>query len=77
MLHVKLLINQVYLIYRKGHVKTMAERILLMREMLFNKLKALGCPGSWTHITTQKGMFSYTGLSGTKPVCHIYDSNVI
>lgn len=24
-----------------------------------------GCPGSWSHITEQFGMFSFTGLTGT------------
>ncbi|XP_045188537.1 aspartate aminotransferase, cytoplasmic-like [Mercenaria mercenaria] len=43
-------------------VKTMSNRILLMREQFHQKLKAIGCPGSWDHIITQKGMFSYTGL---------------
>ena len=27
------------------------------------KLEELGTPGDWSHITTQIGMFSYTGLS--------------
>lgn len=47
----------------KGIVKTMADRILLMRQTLFDKLKALGTPGTWDHIVQQTGMFSYTGLS--------------
>ena len=50
--------------FRQGNVKTMAERILLMRKMLCDKLKELGTAGTWDHITTQKGMFSYTGLNG-------------
>ena len=41
----------------------MAERILLMRQQLYDKLKALGTPGTWDHIIRQKGMFSYTGLT--------------
>ncbi|CAH1785146.1 unnamed protein product [Owenia fusiformis] len=44
-------------------VKTMAERILLMRQRLHEKLKALGTPGNWDHIVKQIGMFSYTGLN--------------
>jgi aspartate aminotransferase len=47
----------------KQNVKTMAERILLMRSELRNRLKALETPGNWDHITTQTGMFSYTGLN--------------
>lgn len=50
--------------YREQNVKQMAERILLMRKMLFDKLKALGTPGNWNHIVEQSGMFSYTGLNG-------------
>ncbi|OWF49471.1 aspartate aminotransferase, cytoplasmic-like [Mizuhopecten yessoensis] len=47
----------------KEEVKKMASRILTMRDTLYQKLVSLGTPGSWTHITTQRGMFSYTGLS--------------
>ncbi len=46
----------------------MADRILLMRKMLYDKLKALGTPGTWEHIVTQTGMFSYTGLNGKKQI---------
>lgn len=42
----------------------MSGRIVTMRQQLFQKLKAVGCPGSWDHIVSQKGMFSYTGLNG-------------
>lgn len=44
----------------------MADRIILMRQSLFEKLRALGTPGKWDHIVTQAGMFSYTGLSGAQ-----------
>ncbi|CAM9739577.1 aspartate aminotransferase, cytoplasmic [Lampetra fluviatilis] len=47
----------------KDNVRTMAERVLLMREKLREKLKSLGTPGNWDHITRQIGMFSYTGLN--------------
>lgn len=33
--------------------------------MLREKLEELGTPGTWTHITQQIGMFSYTGLNGS------------
>lgn len=49
--------------YRKDNVKTMADRVLLMRAELKAKLKALGTPGTWEHITDQIGMFSFTGLN--------------
>lgn len=42
---------------------TMSSRILQMRKELVDELTRLGTPGSWTHITEQQGMFSYTGLS--------------
>lgn len=48
---------------RKDNVKTMADRVLLMRAQLKEKLQALGTPGTWDHITEQIGMFSFTGLN--------------
>lgn len=48
---------------RKGNVKTMADRVLLMRDQLKAKLQGLGTPGTWDHITQQIGMFSFTGLN--------------
>ncbi|KAK7930110.1 hypothetical protein WMY93_006505 [Mugilogobius chulae] len=47
----------------QGNVKTMADRVLLMRDQLRSKLLALGTPGTWDHITAQIGMFSFTGLN--------------
>lgn len=47
----------------KDNVKTMADRVLLMRAQLREKLVALGTPGTWDHITQQIGMFSFTGLN--------------
>jgi len=44
-------------------IKIMSSRIISMRESLRQKLEELGTPGDWSHITTQIGMFSYTGLS--------------
>lgn len=43
-------------------LRGMAERIIAMREALFKHLKALDTPGDWSHVVTQIGMFSYTGL---------------
>ena len=31
--------------------------------MLHDKLKQHGCPGDWSHILKQIGMFSYTGIT--------------
>ncbi|KAJ1141106.1 hypothetical protein NDU88_007441 [Pleurodeles waltl] len=47
----------------KDNVKTMADRVLLMRAELESRLKALKTPGTWNHIVEQIGMFSYTGLN--------------
>lgn len=44
----------------------MSKRIQDMRAALLAELKKLGTPGDWTHITSQIGMFSYTGLSPTQ-----------
>lgn len=46
-----------------GHIREMSSRIKAMRAGLYEKLQQLGTPGSWEHITTQIGMFSYTGLT--------------
>ena len=51
-----------YLTIRRGHIKTMAERIISMRKGLRQRLETLKTPGTWNHITDQIGMFSYTGL---------------
>lgn len=53
--------------FRKGNVKTMADRILTMRSELRARLEALKTPGTWNHITDQIGMFSYTGLNRKWP----------
>lgn len=42
------------------------DRITAMRHLLKEKLNAVGAKsstGSWEHITTQIGMFSFTGLT--------------
>ncbi|XP_071827796.1 aspartate aminotransferase, cytoplasmic-like [Apostichopus japonicus] len=61
----------------KEHIATMADRIRQMRELLYQKLKLQGTPGTWNHIVDQIGMFSYTGLSAKqvefmKEKYHIY-----
>lgn len=40
----------------------MSNRITQMRQLLCDRLKANGTPGSWQHIVDQIGMFSFTGL---------------
>lgn len=42
----------------------MAERIISMRDSLYNSLTHdLKTPGEWGHIKSQIGMFSFTGLN--------------
>lgn len=47
----------------KEQLRTMAGRIIDMRETLVQKLTELGTPGDWSHVTKQIGMFSFTGLT--------------
>ncbi|KAK4532545.1 hypothetical protein CCYA_CCYA12G3402 [Cyanidiococcus yangmingshanensis] len=44
-------------------VQVMSSRILRMRRELFDALRENGTPGTWDHILTQIGMFSFLGLS--------------
>lgn len=41
----------------------MSSRIIDMRQALRSKLEELKTPGDWSHVTSQIGMFSYTGLN--------------
>ncbi|KAL4780751.1 pyridoxal phosphate-dependent transferase [Aspergillus varians] len=45
-----------------GEVKDMADRIIEMRALLKKNLEDLGSKHDWSHITSQIGMFAYTGL---------------
>ncbi|KAJ5725656.1 Aspartate aminotransferase [Penicillium malachiteum] len=47
-------------------LRTMSGRILEMRSGLRERLESRGTPGSWDHITSQIGMFSFTGLTETQ-----------
>lgn len=44
-------------------VKGMAERIITMRALLKKNLEDLGSKRDWSHVTSQIGMFCYTGLT--------------
>ncbi|KAK1772828.1 pyridoxal phosphate-dependent transferase [Phialemonium atrogriseum] len=46
-----------------GEVKGMADRIITMRALLKENLEKLGSAHDWSHITSQIGMFAYTGLT--------------
>jgi aspartate aminotransferase len=45
-----------------AEVKGMADRIITMRAVLKENLEKLGSAHDWSHITSQIGMFAYTGL---------------
>merc|ERR1712113_305087 len=47
----------------RDELRAMSVRIQDMRKALFDELTRLKTPGSWTHITSQIGMFSFTGLN--------------
>ncbi|KAL5494895.1 AAT1 [Sanghuangporus weigelae] len=47
----------------EGEVKGMADRIISMRDKLYDTLTGLNTPGEWGHIKSQIGMFSFTGLT--------------
>merc|ERR1712070_878818 len=47
----------------RDELLAMSVRIQDMRKELYDELVRLGTPGSWTHVTSQISMFSFTGLS--------------
>lgn len=59
----------------KDDVKTMANRIALMRNTLVDTLQQLGSKRDWTHISQQIGMFAYSGLSESE-VMKLRDEHV-
>ncbi|MCJ1433121.1 aspartate transaminase aat1 [Xylographa pallens] len=46
-----------------AEVKGMADRIISMRALLKKNLEDIGSKHDWSHITSQIGMFAYTGLT--------------
>ena len=46
----------------------MVERGILVRERLREKLRLLGCPGSWDHLIQQGGLYCCTGLNGEQTI---------
>jgi aspartate aminotransferase len=42
----------------------MADRMIKMRYLLKENLEKLGSTHDWSHVTSQIGMFCFTGLSG-------------
>ncbi|XP_032084643.1 putative aspartate aminotransferase, cytoplasmic 2 [Thamnophis elegans] len=47
----------------KQSLQTLVKRIMLIREKLKEKLRILGTPGSWEHLTRQSGVYSFSGLN--------------
>lgn len=47
----------------QANLREMSGRIIEMRTALRAQLEQLGTPGTWSHITDQIGMFSFTGLT--------------
>jgi len=60
----------------KECIKTMSGRIQQMRKALREKLEQLQTPGDWSHITSQIGMFSYTGLNAKQVESLVKDYHI-
>jgi len=61
----------------KKELRGLSERISSMRPLLRKELERLGTPGDWSNITSQIGMFSFTGLTKAQSLAlgdahHIY-----
>lgn len=49
-----------------GELQMVCKRMNEMRAALRKELEASGAKGTWAHITTQIGMFSFTGLTNAQ-----------
>ncbi|XP_041643673.1 putative aspartate aminotransferase, cytoplasmic 2 [Cheilinus undulatus] len=58
--------NPAHLVEWQGEVKHLVERCMLIREILRQRLRLLGTPGCWDHLTQQRGLFCCMGLNGTQ-----------
>lgn len=47
----------------KENLTAIALRLVETRKTILKKLTERGTPGDWTHVTTQRGLFWYSGLS--------------
>ncbi|XP_056135971.1 putative aspartate aminotransferase, cytoplasmic 2 [Lampris incognitus] len=56
--------NPAHLSEWQDEVKHIVERCMLIRERLRERLRILGSPGCWDHLTQQGGLYSCTGLNG-------------
>ncbi|XP_040897714.1 putative aspartate aminotransferase, cytoplasmic 2 [Toxotes jaculatrix] len=55
--------NPAHLVEWQGEVKHIVERCMLIRHILREKLRLLGTPGCWDHLTQQGGLYCCTGLN--------------
>lgn len=60
----------------KECIQSMSGRIQQMRKALRAKLVELKTPGDWSHITSQIGMFSYTGLNAKQVESLVKDYHI-
>ncbi|KAE8292398.1 Aspartate aminotransferase, cytoplasmic [Larimichthys crocea] len=58
------LCNPAHLVEWEGDVKHIVERCMLIRFILKERLRLLGTPGCWDHLTQQRGLYCCTGLNG-------------
>ncbi|XP_029295978.1 LOW QUALITY PROTEIN: putative aspartate aminotransferase, cytoplasmic 2 [Cottoperca gobio] len=58
--------NPAHLVEWKEEVKCIVERLMLIREILRERLRLLGTPGCWDHLTQQGGLYCCTGLNGAQ-----------
>ncbi|KAF7665657.1 hypothetical protein LDENG_00136150 [Lucifuga dentata] len=56
--------NPADLVEWQVEVKRIVERLMLIRELLREKLRLLGSPGCWDHLIQQHGLYCCTGLNG-------------
>jgi aspartate/tyrosine/aromatic aminotransferase len=60
----------------RDELMAMSKRIQDMRAVLLDELKTLGTPGDWSHITSQIGMFSFTGLTPAQAKAMVDDHHI-
>ncbi|XP_028269732.1 putative aspartate aminotransferase, cytoplasmic 2 [Parambassis ranga] len=56
--------NSAHLVEWQGEIRSIVERCRLIRAILREKLRLLGTPGCWDHLTEQGGLFCCMGLNG-------------
>ncbi|MGH0192191.1 UNVERIFIED_CONTAM: hypothetical protein FKN15_010672 [Acipenser sinensis] len=61
----------------KEGLRVMVERGMLIREKLKERLRMLGIPEFWDHVTQQRGLYCCTGLTEEQVQflvmrCHVY-----